>query len=96
VMPDFVGRPLGSVALAIKDAGFTLGKVTTAESPAPAAPNASGGSGQTMQPASIPAAVPLPTAANAAGPSLAAIVTSQQPAAGQWIVAGSEIRLVVR
>lgn len=30
VMPSFVGQPLGSVTLALKDAGFTVGKVTVA------------------------------------------------------------------
>jgi len=88
VMPNFVGRPLGSVAVAIKNAGFTLGKVATAD---PSASNPAGSPGQTLQPAPVPAS---PSATPA--PSAAAVVVSQQPAAGQRIVAGAEIRLTVR
>jgi len=92
VMPNFVGRPLGSVALAIKNAGFTLGKVTTADPSA--SPNPAGALGQTPQPATVP---PSPSATpNAPVPSAAAIVISQQPAAGQRILAGAEIRLTIR
>lgn len=97
VMPSFVGHPLGSVALAIKNAGFTLAKVSTADqSPTPASPNVTGAASQTVQPS---AAVPPVTAAPAPSggvPSPAAIVVFQQPAAGQRITGGSEIRLVVR
>lgn len=96
VMPNFVGRPLGSVALAIKGAGFTLGKVTTADQAPPlGAPNLAGEPGQTTPP---PPSTPSSTAAplNAATASPATIVVSQQPAAGQRIVAGAEIRFTVR
>lgn len=97
VMPSFVGHPLGSVALAIKDAGFTLGRVTTADQALPPAlPNATGGAGQTAQPPASAPPVPPAPAPSAGVPSPAAIVVSQQPAAGQRIIAGSEIRLVVR
>ena len=92
VMPNFVGRPLGSVALAIKNAGFTLGKVTTADPSASS--NPAGAPGPTLQPA--PVLPSPPVAPNAPTPSAAAIVVAQQPAAGQRIVAGAEIRLNVR
>ena len=96
VMPSFVGHPLGSVALAIKNAGFSLGKVTADQQPTPTVPNTSGAAGQTVQPpASIPSVAPAP-ALGAAVPSPAAIVVSQQPAAGQRIVAGTQIQLIVR
>lgn len=93
LMPSFVGRPLGSVALAVTSAGFSLGKVTIADqstlmtSPPPAATF-----GQ------IPQAPPVPVTnpPNAGSPSPAAIVVSQQPAPGQRILAGGEIRLTVR
>ena len=40
VMPNFVGQPLGSVTLALQEAGFRLGSVTVAPppEPSPAAP----------------------------------------------------------
>lgn len=93
VMPSLVGRTLGSASLVIKDAGFTLGKVTTADQLG--APSPTGAPGQTPQPVPIPP--PAATAApNGTTPSLAAIVVSQQPAAGQRVLAGSDIRLAVR
>ena len=97
VMPSFVGRPLGSVAFAIKDAGFSLGKVTMADSPLqPESQNPGALPGQSPQPpASNPPTTP-PPAPNTAIPSPAAIVVSQQPAPGQRIIAGGEIRLTVR
>jgi len=94
VMPSFIGRPLGSVALAVKDAGFSLGKVTTADQspqPADAAPVPAQAP---PQPANTPVAPS--TASHAGVPSPAAIVVSQQPAAGQRIVVGAEIRLTIR
>jgi beta-lactam-binding protein with PASTA domain len=102
LMPSFVGRPLGSVALAIKDAGFVLGKVTVAAAdtgnPQPAvAGGDSPGPGQSpvmTAPgnASPQGVIPPPPIQ----PSPASIVVAQQPTAGQKIVAGAEIRLVVR
>jgi len=45
VMPSFIGQPLGSVTLALQDAGLRMGTVTSAapedSSPAPASPPAS-------------------------------------------------------
>ena len=42
VMPSFVGQPLASVWLALKDTGFSVGKVTTAQPPNPAPAEAPG------------------------------------------------------
>jgi eukaryotic-like serine/threonine-protein kinase len=101
VMPSFVGRPLGSVALAIKDAGFTLGKITVASVPPPGAGDLvgsdnAGPSGPVANSGATGPAV-AGTAQTAPGvPSAAAIVVSQQPAPGQKIVAGGEVRLQVR
>ena len=97
VMPSFVGRPLGSVTLAMKDAGFTLGKVAVADqsSSQPALPNSATLPGQAPQ-GPAPTQPPSPVSAPNGVPSPAAIVVSQQPAAGQRILAGAEIRLVVR
>jgi beta-lactam-binding protein with PASTA domain len=97
VMPSFVGRPLGSVALTIKNAGFTLAKVAMGDqSIAAISTGAAPVPGQTPpQPTStVPATPTVPP--NAAVPSPAAIVVSQQPLGGQRILAGAEIRLTVR
>jgi eukaryotic-like serine/threonine-protein kinase len=93
VMPSLVGRPLGSASLVIKDAGFTLGKVTAADQLG--VPSPEGAPGQTPQLAPIPPNAPI-AAPNATIPSPASMVVSQQPAAGQRVLAGSEIRLTVR
>jgi beta-lactam-binding protein with PASTA domain len=50
VMPNFVGQPLGSVTLALQDAGIKVGKVSVV----PAAPPAD----MQMTPAPVPAAQP--------------------------------------
>jgi beta-lactam-binding protein with PASTA domain len=105
LMPSFVGRPLGSVALAIKDAGFVLGKVTVAAAdtgnsqPAVAgedSPGASENAVTTTLGNAPPGAVAPPIPIQAVAPSPASIVVAQQPMAGQKIVAGAEIRLMVR
>lgn len=97
VMPSFAGRPLGSAALAIKNAGFTLGTVTIADQGVRiASSNPAGTPGQTAPP---PTPIPPPSvsaAPLAVIPSPAAIIVSQQPAAGQRILAGAEIRFIVR
>ncbi|HTM36766.1 MAG TPA: PASTA domain-containing protein [Terriglobales bacterium] len=108
LMPSFVGRPLGSVALEIKNAGFVLGKVIPAAQilnppPAMASADSAGGGPNPTSPApgsreaNSPQNVVAATSPPQAGaPSPAALVMSQQPLAGQKIVAGAEIRLVVR
>jgi beta-lactam-binding protein with PASTA domain len=102
VMPGFVGRPLGSAMLAIKDAGFSLGTVTFAP---PA--TASGGNSAAAIPAganpaasaspstNLPPANPVSTAPGGV-PSPASIIVSQDPAPGRKVAAGSEIRFVIR
>ena len=67
VMPSFVGQPLGSVTLALQDAGFRLGNVTS-------------------------------ESANAASTSRspASIIVSQNPAAGEKVIAGSTVNFEVR
>jgi beta-lactam-binding protein with PASTA domain len=108
LMPSFVGRPLGSVILEIKDAGFVLGKVmVAAETVNPPPDSASADSARPDQNAPIASPVNSPPAnpaqvgvqpppIPAGAPSAAAIVVGQQPTAGQKIAAGGEIRLVVR
>lgn len=108
VMPSLIGQPLGSVTLAIQDAGFTLGKVVVAApqtAPANAdSANTAPGSGTSASPSppdKTPAVQgmpqsPQPTPAPAGTPAPASIIISQDPAPGQKITAGSEIRFVVR
>ncbi len=111
LVPSFIGRPLGSVTLAIKDAGFVLGKITVASgtdaaNPQTAVSNAN--SAEVIQGAApaepvnvVPSPPPnpsatVPSASPAGTPSPASIVVAQQPAAGQKILAGAEIRLIVK
>jgi beta-lactam-binding protein with PASTA domain len=90
VMPSFIGQPLGSVTIALQNAGFSVGKVTV-EPPAPATPGAN--SSSTAPPTAIPVTPPnqTPTAA-----SPASIVVSQDPAPGHKVLAGAAINFVVR
>lgn len=100
VMPGFVGRPLGSAMLAIKDAGFSIGTVTVAP-PATtsdgksAAAIPAGTSSAASAATSTPPAIPVPTAPGGV-PSPASIIVSQDPPPGRRVSAGSEIRFVVR
>jgi len=83
VMANFVGQPLGSASRTLQDAGFKLGNVTVAvpqESNAEAAP--------TEPPVAPSATPPQPTPAS--------IVVSQNPAAGQKVVAGAMVSFEVR
>ena len=94
-MPGFVGRPLGSAMIAIKDAGFALGKVTVA----PLTTGTSNANPPASSPASQSPATPPPNSLQSTpggAPSPAAIIVSQDPAPGRKVAAGSEIRFVVR
>ncbi len=81
VMPNFIGHPLGSVTLALQDAGMHLAAATMAASPTnpPASP------GTVTSP-------PLPVPQ----PSPASIVVSQNPAPGQKVVAGAAVSFEVK
>jgi eukaryotic-like serine/threonine-protein kinase len=104
LMPNFVGKPLGSSSLTLKDAGFSLGKVTVAPQPPPALgldpingvqgnSAAAATSAVTNLPQSPPPSQPgtVPPL-----PSPTSIIISQDPAPGQKILAGSPISFVVR
>jgi len=80
VMPSFLGQPLGSASRTLEDAGFKLGNVSMAPSPAaPDAPTAA-----TTAPASPPQASP------------ASIIVTQAPTAGQKVLAGAVVTFEVR
>ena len=104
LMPSFIGRPLGSAALALKDAGFILGRVSLVTLAAVVAPGgvatpdalSAAVSPVTASPAATPEAQPPAQSAAAAAPSPAAIILSQNPSAGQKVTVGAEIRFVVR
>jgi beta-lactam-binding protein with PASTA domain len=70
VMPSFVGQRLGSVAIALQDAGLRVGNVNAAPSPEGSAPT--------------PAASPT------------SMVVSQNPAAGEKVLAGAAVDFEVR
>jgi beta-lactam-binding protein with PASTA domain len=82
VMPSFIGRPLGSVEIALQNTGFSVGKVTMApEGPTSGPENSATATPATQSPLS---------------PSPASIVVSQDPAAGQKVFAGTAINFVVK
>jgi eukaryotic-like serine/threonine-protein kinase len=91
VMPIFVGKPLGTVEISVKNAGFAIGKVTLAQSTT-AAEVPTGNSG--VNPAA--SSMPVPNAAATATPSAASIVIAQDPAPGARVVEGSALNFVVR
>ena len=103
VMPSFVGQPLASVSLALKDTGFSVGKVTTppppnpapAEAPSTNPPAPVGNPPQNNPAPANPAAAPAPSSPPAP-PSPASIVVSQEPTPGQKVLGGSAINFVVR
>lgn len=80
VMPNFVGQPLGSVTLALQDAGMKVGKVSAiAAAPVVDVPG--------MNPIS-----PIPPSP----PGAASMIVTQTPAAGQKTATGSVVSFEVR
>ena len=80
VMPNLTGQPLGSVTLALQDAGIKVGKVSLL------APVSSSGE---------PLSAPLPSSAGSE-PSAASMIVTQTPAPGQKIAAGGAVNFEVR
>lgn len=92
VMPSFIGQPLGTVSNALKDAGFSLGKITVAPSGTPPLTSAVVSPAQPQAP--VQAIMPAsPTALN---PSAASIVVAQDPPAGSKVTAGAAIDFGVK
>ena len=83
-MPNFGGQPLGSVTLALRDAGLRLGSITVT-----AAADQSGGTPSARTPGIEPAQA-VPSA------SPASIIVTQTPAAGQKVMAGSTVDFEVK
>lgn len=79
-MPNLIGQPLGSVRLALQDAGIKVGRVTVVS---------------TLPPATDAQAVPVAPAL-AIEPNAASMIVAQTPAPGQRIVAGSTVNFDVR
>ena len=106
--PSFVGQPLGTVTNTLRDAGFSVGKVTVAQAqqfpggalPVIGAPPSTSTSDREAVPSA--GAVQGPSNPNASGSSPstavspASIIVSQDPAPGHKIAAGSAINFVVR
>ncbi len=95
VMPNFIGQQLGSVTNTLKNAGFTVGKVTVM----PAEPPANNAQSATAPvPGNAPPAPQVSTdqttPAQAASP--ASIIVSQDPAPGHKVIAGAVINFVVK
>jgi eukaryotic-like serine/threonine-protein kinase len=88
VMPNFVGQPLGSATITLRDDGFSVGRVTIAAPATPAMPD-------TASPGESPTpATPPPAASTIASP--ASIIVAQDPALGTKVLAGAAINFVVR
>ena len=83
VMPSFVGQPLGTVTNTLRAAGFSVGRVTMAVTPAP---ENSGAQSETNGPGPL-----IPTS-----PSPASIIVGQDPALGAKVLAGAAINFVVK
>lgn len=94
VTPSFIGQPLGTVTNVLKDAGFSVGKVTTA--PLAVSPNGVPQNGGLQNVAQNPAAQTGALEPAPAIPSAASIIVAQDPAPGQKIIAASAINFVVR
>lgn len=87
VMPSFIGQPLGSVTITLRDAGFSVGKLTMAitdQSPA-----------ATPQP-NISTAATGAESLPAPSISPASMIVAQDPLAGQRVLAGATINFVVK
>lgn len=89
VMPSFIGRPLGTVSNELQDAGFVVGKISSAPSPTAPEPSAD---------PQVGAVSPSPTGAEpmVQNPSPASIIVSQDPPPGTKVTDGSAINFVVR
>ena len=83
VMPSFVGQPLGTVTNTLRDAGFAVGRVTMAVTPAP---ENSGAQSETNGPGPL---IPSST-------SPASIIIGQEPPPGAKVLAGSAINFMVK
>lgn len=87
VMPSFVGQPLGSATITLRDAGFSVGRVTMSAPAAPATPD-------TASPGASPTAA-NPPPAESISPSPASIIVTQDPAPGTKVLAGAAINFTV-
>ncbi len=88
VMPSFVRQPLGSATITLRDAGFSLGRVTMAAPTTPATPDAAA-PGQSPAPANPPPAESI-------NPSPASIIVAQDPAPGTKVLTGAAITFTVK
>lgn len=93
VMPNFVGRPLGSANQTLQDAGFRLGNVSVA-APVPVATPDQGGAGAASGAGATPAQATPPASPAQATP--ASVIVSQWPTVGQKVVAGAAVSFEVR
>ena len=83
VMPSFVGQPLGTATNTLRDAGFSVGRVTMAVTPMP---ENSGAQSETSGPGPL-----IPTTS-----SPASIIVGQDPPPGARVIAGAAINFVVK
>jgi eukaryotic-like serine/threonine-protein kinase len=107
LMPNFIGQPLGSVTNELKNAGFSVGKVTVAPAVnsllptatlSPSAPPSQnpGPAGATPPPAGAVPANTTPAPRLTASPTPASLIAAQDPAPGTKIAEGTPINFVVK
>ncbi|HKW18379.1 MAG TPA: PASTA domain-containing protein [Terriglobales bacterium] len=105
VMPSFIGQPLGAASNTLKDAGFSIGKVTVAvvESTPASTPQAPATNSQAAAGSVTINSSPTPQTPGAATsnappqvPSAASIIVSQDPPPGHKIFAGAAVNFTVR
>lgn len=93
VMPSFVVQPLGSASRVLQDAGFKLGNVSMA--PVPVSPPAPTPNTPPNSTTPNPSAAP-PESVAPAQPSPASMIVTQNPPAGQKVLAGVTVNFEVR
>lgn len=108
VTPSFVGQPVGTVTNVLREAGFSVGKVTVAQPqqmqgaapPAGGTPPSNATSGGETVPSAAAVQGPSNPNGSDSSPSTAvspaSIIVSQEPAPGHKITAGSAMNFVVR
>jgi eukaryotic-like serine/threonine-protein kinase len=97
VMPNLTGQPLGSVTLALQDAGMRVGKVSVIPAPGVGGTQAAPGGSQTTSPGpqTIPGTL-QPAVTAPSPPGTASMIVTQSPAPGQKVVAGAVVNFEVR
>jgi eukaryotic-like serine/threonine-protein kinase len=93
VMPSFIGQPLGAVTAAVKNAGFSIGRVVIQSPPPVVSSPMAVGSPPPGFPAGTAVGNKIPVSPAGVSNFPGSIVVSQDPAPGQEILGGASINL---